>query len=114
MREMNRTHAAPLTRMTGARALKLCKRVIVMIPTPRITTPAETIISIEKRSRSVCIIKAPAIAPAPKHPSNTPYPIALSFTLLATEGSRANSELEKNMTMPVRTNTVRIAGELRT
>jgi hypothetical protein len=97
---MNRTHAAPLTRITGTSALKLCKRAIVTIPTPAIITPAETIVSVEKRARSFYIIKAPPIEPAPKHPSNTPYPMALSFTPLATDGSSANSVLEKNMTMP--------------
>src|SRR5579864_857627 len=80
----------------------------------QITTPAETIISVEQRARSICMIKAPPIAPAPKHPKSSPYPMALSSTLLATDGSSANSELEKNKTTPVRSNRVRIAGELRT
>ena len=55
-----------------------------------------------------CITRAP-VAPAPKQASNTPYAIPLSFTLLATEVTRANSEPEENMTMPISTNTVRIA-----
>jgi len=90
------------------------KRAIATIAAPRITTPAETIVSVEKRARRVCMSRAPPIAPAPKHPNNSPYPIALSSTLLATEGNNANSELEKNRTMPVRISTVSFAGELRT
>jgi hypothetical protein len=114
MREINRTHAAPLNRMTGARTDKLRKRGIVTITIPKTTTPAETIISVEKRARSICMIKAPPIAPAPKHPNKSPYPMALLSTSLATDGSSAKSELEKNKTTPVRSNRVRIAGELRT
>jgi hypothetical protein len=96
IREIKRTHAAPLMKITSARVLNRCNRVIVTIAIPRMTTPDETIISVEKRARSVCMRRAPPIAPAPKHPSNSPYPIALSSTLLATGGSNANSELEKN------------------
>ena len=76
IREIKRTQAAPLTRMTSARVLNRCSRVIVTMAVPRITTPAETIISVEKRASSVCMSRAPPIARAPKHPNNSPYPIA--------------------------------------
>ena len=94
--------------------LNLCKPLIVTITNPKITTPVETTTSVGHLARADCIINAPPIAPAPKHPSNIPYPIAVSFTLRATVGSNAKRALEKNMTMPVRTTTVRIVGEWRT
>src|ERR1700733_4092135 len=83
MRETKSTHAAPLTKMTGTRVIKRCNPAIATIALPRIRTPAETTVSVEKWARSFCMRRAPPIAPAPKHPNNSPYPIALSSTLLA-------------------------------
>src|SRR5579863_7336704 len=114
IREIKVTHAAPPTSRTGASAPNLCTPLIVRITNPKISTPVETTTSVEYLARADCIINAPPIAPAPKHPSKTPYPIAVLFTLRATVGNNAKSALEKNITTPVRTTTVRIAGEWRT
>ena len=44
---------------------------------------------------------APAIAPVPKHPSRSPYPMALSLMRCATVGSSAKGALAQNMRGPL-------------
>jgi hypothetical protein len=72
MREVKMTHAAPPINMTAASVLNLCKAPTATITNPNITTPADTTVSVDHLSRADCIAKAPAIAPNPKHPSNSP------------------------------------------
>ena len=72
MQPMKLTQAAPPSSMNGARVSKLCRLPIMTITKPSIATATDTIASLGHLLRAVCMIKAPAIAPAPKHPSNRP------------------------------------------
>jgi hypothetical protein len=66
------THAAPPINMTGASVLNLCKPLIATITNPKLITPVDTIGSVDHLVRAGCMTNAPMIAPAPKHPSNSP------------------------------------------
>ncbi len=58
--------------MTGASVLNRCRPLVETMTSPRIETPVETITSVDHLARAHCMIIAPTIAPAPKHPSKIP------------------------------------------
>ncbi len=101
---------APLTSITTMSPARRCTRPVATIVTPSTATAIEATASVDHRARAGCITSAPPTAPAPKHPSRIPYPIALLLTLCATVGSSANDALAKNITTPDRSMSPRIAG----
>ena len=58
IREMKMTHAAPPINITAASVLNLCNALIATITNPRLTTPVDTIRSVDHLSRADCMIKS--------------------------------------------------------
>src|SRR6201999_2390343 len=107
-------HAVPAINKTAAKPLSECRLPLTTMSAPTVTTPAETTVSRDQRARKLGISNAPAIAPPPKTPRSSPYPIALLLTSWAIEGSSASSPLAKNIEAACRSITVLISGEKRT